>query len=76
MSVMLKRPVKFIADRVEAFVTDIHAREHRVQARMALSGDSQGKGRAAARLEVSSMATMLLAYGDRLATSALTPRNG
>ena len=25
LSVMLKRPVKFIADRIEAFVTDIHA---------------------------------------------------
>jgi aerobic carbon-monoxide dehydrogenase large subunit len=41
LSVMLKRPVKFIADRIEAFVTDIHAREHRVQARMALSGEGR-----------------------------------
>src|SRR5207248_866733 len=28
---LLKRPVKFVADRLEIFVTDIHAREHRVQ---------------------------------------------
>lgn len=39
LSVMLKRPVKFIADRLEAFLTDIHARDHRVTARMALSKD-------------------------------------
>lgn len=35
ISVMLKRPVKFIADRMESFLTDIHAREHRVRARLA-----------------------------------------
>ena len=29
LSVMLRRPVKFVADRLESFVTDIHAREHR-----------------------------------------------
>lgn len=32
------RPVKFVADRLEAFQTDIHARDHRVRARMAVSG--------------------------------------
>ena len=31
---LLKRPVKFIADRFESFVTDIHARDHIVKARM------------------------------------------
>ncbi|HEY4375481.1 MAG TPA: xanthine dehydrogenase family protein molybdopterin-binding subunit [Burkholderiales bacterium] len=35
ISVMIKRPVKFIADRLESFLTDIHAREHRVRARLA-----------------------------------------
>ena len=35
MSVLLKRPVKFIADRLESFVSDIHAREHRIQGRIA-----------------------------------------
>jgi aerobic carbon-monoxide dehydrogenase large subunit len=39
LSVMLKRPVKFVADRIESFVSDIHAREHRVRARMALSDE-------------------------------------
>jgi aerobic carbon-monoxide dehydrogenase large subunit len=33
---LLRRPVKFIADRLESFVTDIHARGHRVRARMGL----------------------------------------
>jgi len=30
LSVMLGRPVKFTADRLESFVSDIHAREHGV----------------------------------------------
>lgn len=37
LSMMLKRPVKFVADRLESFTSDIHARDHRVKARMALS---------------------------------------
>jgi len=32
---LLKRPVKFVADRLESFVTDIHARDHRVKAKSA-----------------------------------------
>ena len=36
---LLKRPVKFIADRNESFVTDIHARDHIVEARMAVKAD-------------------------------------
>ncbi|HEV2162260.1 MAG TPA: xanthine dehydrogenase family protein molybdopterin-binding subunit [Stellaceae bacterium] len=39
IAVMLGRPVKFIADRLESFVSDIHAREHRIKARMALAKD-------------------------------------
>ena len=35
LSVMLRRPVKFIADRLESFLTDIHAREHRAKLRLA-----------------------------------------
>ncbi|MGQ0751907.1 MAG: xanthine dehydrogenase family protein molybdopterin-binding subunit [Betaproteobacteria bacterium] len=34
----LGRPVKFVADRLESFVSDVHARSHRVRARMAVSG--------------------------------------
>jgi aerobic carbon-monoxide dehydrogenase large subunit len=41
MSMLLGRPVKFVADRLESFVSDIHAREHRIKARIAAdaSGD-------------------------------------
>ena len=41
ISVMLRRPVKFIADRLESFLTDIHAREHKAKVRLACtkSGD-------------------------------------
>lgn len=37
LSVLLGRPIKFVADRLESFVTDIHAREHRVRGRIAVS---------------------------------------
>ena len=36
-SMVLGRPVKFIADRLESFVSDIHARENRVKGRIAVS---------------------------------------
>ena len=35
LSVMLRRPVKFVADRLESFLSDIHAREHRAKVRVA-----------------------------------------
>lgn len=35
------RPVKFIADRVESFTSDIHARDHEIEARMAV--DAEGR---------------------------------
>ncbi|MGC2121717.1 MAG: xanthine dehydrogenase family protein molybdopterin-binding subunit, partial [Xanthobacteraceae bacterium] len=34
---LLKRPVKFVADRLESFVTDIHARDHRVKAKIGVT---------------------------------------
>ena len=37
LALLLGRPVKFVADRLESFVSDIHARDHRVKARMAVS---------------------------------------
>ena len=37
---IMARPVKFIADRLESFVSDIHARDHRIKARMAV--DAKG----------------------------------
>ncbi len=37
VSMLLGRPVKFVADRLESFVSDIHAREHRIKARIAAS---------------------------------------
>jgi aerobic carbon-monoxide dehydrogenase large subunit len=39
LSMMLGRPVKYVADRMESFVSDIHARDHRVRARMAVDAD-------------------------------------
>jgi aerobic carbon-monoxide dehydrogenase large subunit len=39
LSKLLKRPVKFVADRIESFVTDIHARDHRVAAKIAVNRD-------------------------------------
>ena len=44
LSVMLRRPVKFLADRLESFLSDIHAREHIATVRMACSkeGDILG----------------------------------
>ncbi|MEC7489010.1 MAG: xanthine dehydrogenase family protein molybdopterin-binding subunit [Pseudomonadota bacterium] len=39
LSILLKRPVKYIADRLESFVSDIHARDHRVKGKIALRND-------------------------------------
>jgi carbon-monoxide dehydrogenase large subunit len=41
LSVMLRRPVKFVADRLESFLTDIHAREHKATARLACTKDGK-----------------------------------
>ncbi|WP_296446412.1 xanthine dehydrogenase family protein molybdopterin-binding subunit [Rhodoferax sp. UBA5149] len=41
LSIILKRPVKFIADRLESFVSDVHAREHVVHARLAAKADGE-----------------------------------
>ena len=38
---LLRRPVKFAADRIESFQSDIHARDHRVTARAAMDGDGR-----------------------------------
>ena len=42
-SIKLGRPVKFIADRLESFLTDIHARENRVWGRIAVSKEGEIK---------------------------------
>jgi carbon-monoxide dehydrogenase large subunit len=39
LSKLLKRPVKFVADRIESFVTDIHARDHRIKAKIGVEKD-------------------------------------
>jgi carbon-monoxide dehydrogenase large subunit len=36
---LLRRPVKFVADRLESFVSDIHARDHRVKGRIGVKKD-------------------------------------
>ncbi len=38
---VMGRPVKFIADRLESFSTDIHARDHRIKSRMAIDGEGR-----------------------------------
>ena len=39
LAVLLGRPVKFVADRIESFQTDIHSRDHRVKAEVAVRRD-------------------------------------
>jgi carbon-monoxide dehydrogenase large subunit len=41
LSILLKRPVKFVADRLESFASDIHAREHRLWGRIAANRDGE-----------------------------------
>src|SRR5689334_8139211 len=41
ISVMLRRPVKFVADRLESFLSDIHAREHRVKVRLGATKEGE-----------------------------------
>jgi carbon-monoxide dehydrogenase large subunit len=36
---LLRRPVKFVADRIESFNTDIHARDHRCKGRIGVKRD-------------------------------------
>jgi carbon-monoxide dehydrogenase large subunit len=36
---LLKRPIKFVADRIESFITDIHARDHRVRGKIGVAAD-------------------------------------
>src|SRR6185437_10205018 len=39
LSKLLKRPIKFVADRLESFVTDIHASDHRIHAKIGVTHD-------------------------------------
>jgi aerobic carbon-monoxide dehydrogenase large subunit len=39
LSKLLRRPIKFVADRVESFNTDIHARDHRCRGRIGVGRD-------------------------------------
>ena len=39
LSILLRRPVKFVADRLESFLSDIHARDQRVLAKVAVRDD-------------------------------------
>ncbi len=41
LSMMLGRPVKFVADRLESFISDIHSRDHRVKATMAVTNEGK-----------------------------------
>jgi carbon-monoxide dehydrogenase large subunit len=39
LSKLLRRPVKYVPDRIESFVTDIHARDHRIKAKIGVKND-------------------------------------
>ncbi|HEX2364011.1 MAG TPA: xanthine dehydrogenase family protein molybdopterin-binding subunit, partial [Bradyrhizobium sp.] len=39
LSKLLRRPIKFVADRVESFNTDIHARDHRCNGKIGVKRD-------------------------------------
>ena len=39
LSILLKRPVKFVADRLESFLSDIHARDQQVVGKVAVKDD-------------------------------------
>jgi len=41
LAIKLQRPVKFIADRLESFLSDYHSRDHQVFAKMAFSADGK-----------------------------------
>ncbi len=41
LAMLCRRPVKFVADRIESFTSDIHARHHRVKGRIAASRDGE-----------------------------------
>src|SRR5687767_136490 len=41
LSVMLRRPVKFVADRLESFLSDIHCREHKAKIRLACTREGE-----------------------------------
>ncbi len=41
MAKILGRPVKFVADRLESFSSDIHARDHRLKGRIAVMNDGR-----------------------------------
>jgi len=39
LSILAERPVKYVADRGESFLNDIHLRDHRVRAQLAVASD-------------------------------------
>ena len=44
LAVLLGKPVKFVADRLESFVSDVHAREAKVKGRLAVDAQGQLRG--------------------------------
>ncbi|BBU54335.1 carbon monoxide dehydrogenase [Mameliella alba] len=41
ISRVMARPVKFVADRLESFTSDIHARDHEIEAKIAVAEDGK-----------------------------------
>ncbi|HVL35789.1 MAG TPA: molybdopterin cofactor-binding domain-containing protein, partial [Burkholderiales bacterium] len=44
LSMILGRPVKYVADRLESFLSDIHARDHEVAAKLSVDRDGRLRG--------------------------------
>ena len=76
----LKRPVKWVAERVESFLTDAHGRDHETQAELALAEDGTFLGLRVSTLanvgahnQIFSTATPSYLYGCLLAGQYRTP---
>ena len=65
------RPVKWIADRGEAFVSDAHARDHVTRAELALDGD--GRFLAVCSSVVANLGAWPSAHGPLIPTSLSSP---
>ncbi|WP_428678196.1 xanthine dehydrogenase family protein molybdopterin-binding subunit [Reyranella sp.] len=77
ISCLIGRPVKFIADRLEALMTDIHCREQIVTARLALDGEGKFVAwRAQTRLAMGAFSThpgSSVQEGDEAVRLAMAP---
>src|SRR5204863_89789 len=66
LSKLLKRPVKFVADRLESFITDIHARDHRVKSKVGVKFEKLSHHETLAHLDAMMNYAGLRAEQERL----------